>query len=101
MRSFLGDCNVYRRFLPNFSDIARKLNGILRKYVDVNWENTTDEKRDAFETLKAHLAYPPILGLQKKGCPYMVDTYASQYELREVLLHEQEVRETPPTICSA
>lgn len=41
--------------------------------------------------LKTNWAKPPILGLPKKGSPYMVDTAASQYALGSVLLQEQEL----------
>ncbi len=31
MRSFLGACHVYRRFLPDMAKLARPLNDMLRK----------------------------------------------------------------------
>ena len=36
LRSFLGMCNFYRKFIQGFSDIAEPLNGQLRK--DVSFE---------------------------------------------------------------
>ena len=42
--SFLGAANVYRRFVQNYSDIARPLNAMLRKDAEPDWENPSDEQ---------------------------------------------------------
>lgn len=40
--------------------------------------------------MEKNLGNPPVLGLSKLGGSYMVDTDASQYALRAVLLREQD-----------
>ena len=89
-RSVLGAANVYRRFVQNYSDIARTLNSMLRKDAEPDWENPTEEQRNPFETLKARLISPPILALLKAGRPYMIDTDASAYQLGAMLLQQQD-----------
>jgi hypothetical protein len=46
IRKFLGFCNFYRRFIRNFSSIAKPLNTLLKKDVKWNFGNT---KKMAFE----------------------------------------------------
>ena len=89
LRSFLGTANVYRRFVPKYSDIARPLNSMLRKDAEPDWEKPTDEQTRAFETLKTRLISPPVLALPKAGRPYKIDTDASAYLLGAVLLQQQ------------
>ncbi|KAK6171937.1 hypothetical protein SNE40_018357 [Patella caerulea] len=37
IRHFLGLCNYYRKFTPNYAKIATPLNQLLQKNVDFNW----------------------------------------------------------------
>ena len=90
LRSFLGACNVYRRFVKDFSKISRPLTGILKKEASPNFENPTEEQLTAFETLKDLLASPPVLAVPKAGRNYRLDTDASDYQLECTLLQEQE-----------
>ena len=89
VRSFLGMCNVYRRFVPNFSRIAAPLNKKLRKGEPTNFEVLNDEEYDAFSTLKKKLMSPPILALPRPGYPYTVDTDACNTQVGCCLLQEQ------------
>lgn len=45
----------------------------------------TDKKRIAFENIKDVLHNPRIRVLNKQGCPFMIETYARQYALGDVL----------------
>ena len=47
IRSFLGMCSYYRRFVPNFAKIAKPLTELTKKDRQFYW---TDECRKAFET---------------------------------------------------
>jgi hypothetical protein len=52
IRSFLGLAGYYRRFVPDFSRIAKPMTELLRKGVKFVW----DEKcENAFQTLKQYL----------------------------------------------
>jgi len=66
MRSFIGLCNVYRRFVPNFARVAAPLNRMLQKSFDFNLPEFNEEEREAFNLLKAALANPPILQLPRR-----------------------------------
>ena len=77
VRSFLGAANVYRRFVKNFSGIAKPLNEMLKKDANPTWDDPKQAAVEAFETLKRKLISPPVLALPKRGRPYMIDTDAS------------------------
>ena len=49
VRSFIGFCNFYRRFIRSFSKIAGPLNTLTKKDVKFAW---TDECELAFQRLK-------------------------------------------------
>ena len=92
MRSFLVAANVYRRFIKNFSGIAKPFNSMVKKDAKPNCHEPTQEARDAFEFLKKQFVAPPVLALPKRGCPYMIDTDASAYQLGATLLQQQDPR---------
>lgn len=72
LRSFLGLCNVYRRFVPNFARTAAALNKLLRKGESVELDLFTLEQSEAFELLKRALAESPVLCLPRSHLPYSV-----------------------------
>ena len=53
LRSFLGLCNVYRRFVPNYAHIAAPLHALLQKGRPDKLEPFQEAQTEAFETLKA------------------------------------------------
>ena len=81
LRSFLGMCNVYRRFVPNFARVAAPLNQLLKKGKGPDLEPLDEAQRGAFELLKQALSEPPVLRLPQKDLPYSVDTDASAYQI--------------------
>ena len=50
IRSFLGLAGYYRRFIPDFSRIAKPMTELLKKGVKFVWNDKCEE---AFQTLKA------------------------------------------------
>jgi len=58
IRSFLGHTGFYRRFIANFSQIARPLTSLLAKDIPFQF---TDESHKAFDTLKKALISAPII----------------------------------------
>ncbi|CDF39938.1 unnamed protein product [Chondrus crispus] len=90
MRSFLGACNVYRRFVKGFAKIARPLTDMTRKGADPDFYNPTEAQLNAFDNLKRCMIAPPILALPRYGRPYMIDTDASAYQLGCTLLQEHD-----------
>jgi hypothetical protein len=59
-RSFLGLCNVYRRFVPGFAKIASPLNTLLRKGESPKLGPFDKDQLEAFMTLKERLINPPF-----------------------------------------
>ena len=49
LRSFLGACNVYRRFIAGFAKVARPLSAMLCKDAEIDFAAPTAEQTDAFE----------------------------------------------------
>ena len=58
IRSFLGHAGFYRRFIKDFSKIARPLCRLLEKDTKFNFD---DSCRDAFEEIKIRLVQAPIM----------------------------------------
>ena len=82
VRSFMGLCGYYRRFVKDFSLIAAPLYSLMKKDVEFVW---TEECDTAFQILKRKLMTGPILALPENEGMYIVDTDASNFGLGCVL----------------
>ena len=98
VRQFLGFCGYYRRFIRNFSQIAKPLTILMpipkdkqkgKKIAKQKWVWGT-EQNEAFEKLKHLLATPPILGFPNYSMPFELHTDASGLGLGAVLYQMQE-----------
>ena len=89
VRSFLGMCNVYRRFVQGYTRIAHPLTQKICKDQPESWDTLAEEELRAFEQLKRNLVTAPILALPREGHAYTLDTDASEYQLGCCLLQEQ------------
>ena len=90
LRSFLGLCNVYRRFVEKFAHIAAPLTELTKKEYDSELPPLNEKQLQAFETLKGKLISAPILKLPKANLPFMIDTDASDYQIGCTLLQQHE-----------
>jgi hypothetical protein len=88
VRSFLGLAGYYRRFIENFSKIAKPLTSFLEKGVDFSW---TNERQMAFEELKKMLTTAPVLTLPDHSKKFTVYCDASRDGLGCVLMQEGRV----------
>lgn len=82
LRSFLGFCNFYRRFIPNYSSIAYPLNELTRSTEPWNWTQT---RAEAFSTLKSLFSSQPALLIPDKTKPFILETDASKVASGAVL----------------
>ena len=82
LRSFLGLCGYYRRFIKGFSAIAKCLHRLTEKGRQFAW---TTECQEAFELLKSHLINSPILAHPDFTVPFILDTDASDQAIGAVL----------------
>jgi hypothetical protein len=80
-------CSYYRRFCPNFSEIAEPLIALTRKHARFKW---TDERDKSFQKLKDSLKSIPILGYPDVDKGYIVYTDASDTCIGAVLCQEFE-----------
>ena len=74
VRSFIGMCSYYRRFIPNFSAIGKPLINLTKKFTKFEW---TKECQIAFDFLKESLTTVPILAYPDTCKPYILYTDAS------------------------
>jgi hypothetical protein len=93
IQSFLGFANFYRRFIQNYSEIIIPLTCLTRKNVPWQW---TDERRSAFNALKASFISAPILAHFIPGAPLIVETDASDYAVAAILSTISEDKEIHP-----
>lgn len=103
VRSFLGLCGWYRRFLPDFATLTQPLTQLLHKDEKFNW---TSDQQQAFESIKAVLSEAPTLYCPDFSAPFEVQTDASLVGTGGVLLQhvngeEKIVAYTSRTLSSA
>ena len=82
IRSFLGHAGFYRRFIKDFSAIARPLCNFLAKDVPFAWSQACEA---AFDKLKTMLVSPPIMRSPNWGLPFEIMCGTSYYAIRAVL----------------
>ena len=80
LRSFLGLCNVYRRFVHRFSHVSGPLNELLKKNSSDSF-TLNETQLESFQNLIGTILSPPALSLPRRDLPYSVDTDASAYGL--------------------
>jgi hypothetical protein len=83
IRSFLGPAGYYRRFIPDFSRIAKPMKEPLKKGAKFSWNEKYEE---AFHTLRAHLTTAPVLAQPDNSKPFDVYCDASGIGLSCVLM---------------
>ena len=86
VKSFLGLCSYYRRFVRGFADIARPLYRLTEGQREFRW---TSECDDAFRRLKTLLTTAPILAFPTVDGLFILDTDASNTGLGAVLSQVQ------------
>ena len=96
IRSFLGHAGFYRRFIQDFSKVARPLTTLLSKEVPFHFDQPCLE---AFETLKKVLTNAPILQTPNWSLPFEIMCDASDFALGAIL--GQRVDKKPVVIYYA
>ncbi|GBO19116.1 Retrovirus-related Pol polyprotein from transposon 412, partial [Araneus ventricosus] len=84
LRSFLGLCTYYRRFVKNLSTKARPLRKLTEAKSNFNW---TDECEKSFNSLKQALTSAPILTYPRIDKDFILATDASNEGIGAVLSH--------------
>jgi len=84
IQSFLGFANFYRRFILNYSRVARPLTELTKKESGKEW-GWNQEAEAAFRELKNRFTTAPILAHFNPQKPVIIETDASDFALGAVL----------------
>ena len=82
VRKFLGLANYYRRFIKDFTRVARPINMLTRK--DVKWQWGVEQQK-AFNELKKVFTTKPVLAAPDLDKEFRVEADASNYATGGVL----------------
>jgi LPS O-antigen subunit length determinant protein (WzzB/FepE family) len=88
VRSFLGMARYYKRFIENFSKIAKSMTELLKNNTKFEWSEAHER---SFQELKRRLATAPVLTLPDIKKDFVVYCDASKQGLRCVLMQERKV----------
>jgi len=96
VESFMGFANFYRRFIQNFSHMAKQLNELKGKK---EWVWNEDYQK-AFNKLKEKITSQLVLSLPKREGKFRVEMDTSGHAIGEVLSQEQEGKWKPIAFLS-
>ena len=82
----MGMFNYYRKFIPNFAEIAKSIVELTKKNVKFDW---TEKCQLAFDTLKSCLTEGPILVYPNPSKDYHLFTDASKDTWSAILMQDQ------------
>ncbi|WVZ80815.1 hypothetical protein U9M48_028263 [Paspalum notatum var. saurae] len=85
VHGFLGLAGYYRRFIENFSKIAKPMTSLLEKDAEFRWTNA---QQAAFDELKKRLTTAPVFTLPDQQKKFIVYCDASRDGLGCVLMQE-------------
>jgi len=83
VRKFLGLANYYRRFIKDFTQVARPMNMLMRKDIKWKWRR---EQQKTFNELKRIFTTRLVLAAPDLDKEFRVEADALNYTTREVLL---------------
>ena len=93
MQSFLGKINFVRRFVPNFAEIVKPLQEMIKKDFNFKW---TREIKEEFEKFKEAIAEDPTLWSPNFDNEFILYTFDSNHSIVVVLTQKNEEGEEFP-----
>ncbi|CAK1595080.1 unnamed protein product [Parnassius mnemosyne] len=97
IKSFLGLVSYYRRFIPDFSKLAKPLTSLLKKDTPFCWKN---EQQLAFEVLKKKLTTSPVLAYPDFSKPFILTCDASSFAISAILSQGKIGKDRPIAFAS-
>lgn len=97
LKTFLQTSSWFRRFIPDYAEVARPLTGLLKKRATWTWSTPQQE---AFEKIKALLTSSPILRQADETKTFILRTDSSAYCLGAVLMQGDGNDERPVEYAS-
>jgi len=94
LRSFLGLCNFYHRFVRNYATMAAPLTSLTGKGKQFVW---THQAQEAFDHLKTAISSAPLLLPINPAREFVIHTDASNVGVGAVLSQEDEEGDLRPT----
>ena len=88
IRSFLGHASLYRRFIKDFSKIAKPLSNFLIKGAPFKFD---DQCLQAFLFLKQKLVSAPIVVAPDWNLPFVLMCDASDYAIEALLSQKRDI----------
>jgi len=95
VQSFLGFANFYRRFIQDYSRVARPLTELTKKGDGREW-SWTPEAEEAFQELKRRFTTAPILAHFDATKPVIIESDASDFALGAILSQRDEENRLHP-----
>jgi len=89
LKSFLGMCNVYRRFMQDYAHIAKPLTKLTGKKLPPVLPPLDAAQLAAFEDLKERVTSAPILAPPRREGLFVLDTDACAVQVGCTLLQQQ------------
>ena len=74
MQSFMGTINFVRRFVPDFAQIIKPLQQMVKRSVHFTW---TDLEKNAFNKIKTSVSHAPSLKSPNFEKDFILYTFAS------------------------
>lgn len=87
LQSFLGKINFLRRFVPNFVELVKQINSMLKKDTEIKWH---EEAQNSFKEIKSSLTEAPILINPYFEKDFLNFSYASDESIAAVLLQKKK-----------
>lgn len=97
IKQFLGLAGYYRRFINNFSKIAKPLTTLLKKDEPFTWQ---EPQENAFTNLRDQLCTEPILQHPDFTQPFLLTTDASGYAIGGILSQGEIGKDKPIAYAS-
>jgi len=92
-QSFLGFANFYRRFIQDYSRVAKPLTEVTKKDREWSWNA---EAEAAFSELKQRFTTAPILAHFNPAKEVIIETDASDFAIGAILSQQDEERRLHP-----
>ena len=89
----MGTINFVRRFVPDFAQIVKPLQQMIKKSVQFKW---TDTEKGAFNNIKEAIVHTPSLKSPDFEKDFILYTFSSNNSLAVVLTQKEERKMSTP-----
>ena len=87
MQSFMGTINFVRRFVPDFAQIVKPLQQMVKKSVQFKWN---DVEKNSFSKIKTSIDHAPSLKIPNFEKDFILYTFVSDDSLAAVLTQKED-----------